>query len=703
MMDDASCDFDAAAPQGDGLKPDPDKDQMLQHLTLLHGRALVGRIEITSLSTDEQKRPRTRFFGVDELEAAVEYAAAINAEHGRNVYVGAALRHDDVRPGKAATDDDFQCVYVAWADADDAQQVEHARKVYRDRGLTPSFVVVTGRAPETRAQMYWPLEEPITDIEVHRATERGIAQSLGTDRSVCTGKQLMRLGGSVAWPKKNKPGRMLERTELIRPSGAAAEFSLEQLSRAFPPIARGDAAAGPIPEMETARTGSLGLDERIMDGREGYAFRLTRGHLHELLGTTGAAPTPDELYASVAPVFLAKTDQTRGGRGPKFLMQKCVEAVRAFHAGQIPFARTLDEAVQSYARKAQPEPEPGQTEDGKPRFRFNLTFFNEIAEEHHKSWLVRDLFGAGEFSIAYGAPGSGKSVLLGDGACHVAAGLPWFGMRTQQCAVIYVAAERHRLVKRRMAAWRKHHGRNDIPVVVLDGLFNFATDTSHGDEIVRIAEHVRVVTGHAVGWLIIDTKAQVMGGADENSSRDISVLNRNIAAIQQTGAHVTIVDHTPQADPTRMKGNGGLAGAADGSFLVIKENGVRVLRIGSKAPNDGPDNIEIVFGLEGVVLGVNADGEQTEAPVVVPAQRTESDPKPDDARHKGDGAGPQGANQKAVMAALRKAKGRPLGLTALAAMIGKDNSAVTHAVTALKAKGLVREVGDDGPKRWVLA
>jgi hypothetical protein len=103
------------------------------------------------------------------------------------------------------------------------------------------------------------------------------------------------------------------------------------------------------------------------------------------------------------------------------------------------------------------------------------------------------------------------------------------------------------------------------------------------------------------------------------------------------------------------------------------------------------------------VLGVNADGEQTEAPVVVPAQRTESDPKPDDARHKGDGAGPQGANQKAVMAALRKAKGRPLGLTALAAMIGKDNSAVTHAVTALKAKGLVREVGDDGPKRWVLA
>ena len=41
---------------------------------------------------------------------------------------------------------------------------------------------------------------------------------------------------------------------------------------------------------------------------------------------------------------------------------------------------------------------------------------------------------------------------------HVAAGLPWFGRRVSQGAVLYIAAERAALVERRMAALRLHHG-----------------------------------------------------------------------------------------------------------------------------------------------------------------------------------------------------------------------------------------------------
>lgn len=346
---------------------------------------------------------------------------------------------------------------------------------------------------------------------------------------------------------------------------------------------------------------------------------------------------------------------------------------------------------------ADAEPLP-PAEDGTPQFRFNLTFYDDIPEEHHKTWLIRDVFGSDEFSIVYGAPGSGKSVLMGDAAAHVAAGLPWFGRKTQACAVLYVAAERHKLVKRRLAAWRKHHGILSLPLIILDGLFSFATDTSHGDEIVRIAEHVYQTTGVRVGWVIIDTKAQVMGGADENSSKDTSILNNNIARIQRIPAHVSIVDHTPQADPTRMKGNGGLAGAADGSFLVQKQGAVRTFDVGSKAPNDGPDTISITFTLQGVQLGVNEDGDKTEAPVVLEADRADQPNEPESAQRRGP-------LQEKIMTAVGQAArdGQTLGFTRLVAMTGSKDGALGIALRKLCDRGELIEVPNEkGGKFWTL-
>lgn len=427
-------------------------------------------------------------------------------------------------------------------------------------------------------------------------------------------------------------------------------------------------------------------------------------------GAQRAPVAPAERVAAIAPgtwhentrdlvarmVREGASDETVAAIAPKFTEPGYThqETVTEF----LSHARTA-RAKWGYQPKdlaAHYEPLPA-ADDGRPRFRFNLTFFDDIGEEHHKGWLIRDLFGDNELSVVYGAPGSGKSVLMGDAACHVAAGLAWFGRRTQQCAILYVAAERHKLVKRRMAAWRKHHGILNLPIVVLDGLFDFASNTAHGDEIARIAEHVSEATGHRVGWVIIDTKAQVMGGKDENSSQDVSVLNSNIARIQQTGAHVTVVDHTPQSDPTRPKGNGGLLGAADGSFLVLKEGKARTLTIGSKAPNDGPDDIEIAFSLEGVVLGINAEGEKTEAPVVVAAQRapaTTSEPAP---------AQPLGSLQQKIMTAVVQAArdGQKLGFNRLMAMTGSDNGNVGKALRKLCDRGLIIEVPtEEGGKFW---
>jgi hypothetical protein len=256
------------------------------------------------------------------------------------------------------------------------------------------------------------------------------------------------------------------------------------------------------------------------------------------------------------------------------------------------------------------------------RSTLRLTLFGDIEIEHRKDWLISKLFGAGEISCTYGFPGCGKSVVLGDAAAYVAAGLPWFGRKVKQGAVLYVAAERGGLVKRRFAAWRKRHNLDGLPIGVLEGAFDLVGSLECVDEIIAAGRELVEHSGCALVWIIIDTKARVMGGGDPNSDRDIQILIASAMRLQDALGypHVTIVDHVPHGSPERMKGSGALAGAVDGSFLVRKDGDVRSVTVGSKPPNDGPEEFELLFRLESEVLGTDDDGQETTAPVVVAAK-----------------------------------------------------------------------------------
>ena len=560
----------------------PEKSLMLQHLTLLFGRALNGRIEITGIHTDDLARPRakTRFFRLDELEDACDYAAEINAEPGRNVYFGAALRNEDVFPGKAADDDDFLCAYAIWADADDAEQLKNAREAYRLKRVIPPFIVVTGRTPSTRAQMWWPLETPIDDIDELRAVLRGVAAVLKTDPKVCTGKQLMRLAGSVNWPKKHD--RVLERTEVVMLEDAQRGFELAQLKNAFPPLARGEASGEGIADVEVAHGGALGLEEKITDGREGYAFRLVRAHLREFIGTTGAEPSPDELYRSVAPVYLKRVDLVRPGRGPEFLKQKCAEALRAYHAGQIPGMRSLEEAVLSWAGQAQdashnpvaPDDEFEEAEREEEDDLYEVLSIADLRALPDIEWLVEDAIPMESLGFIYGPPGSFKSFVCYDLALSLACGLSTWLERPMRSAggVLYIAHEGASGAKKRIDAWKMARGVEDDP---------------HGFHLIRKslsfmqADHVdrleRTVAAHVakhgpVGLVFVDTVSRVLPGADENLQKDMTVFVAACDRLRERfGAAVIGVHHTNKAGD--MRGSTVFLGQGDFVFRVEKDEG----------------------------------------------------------------------------------------------------------------------------------
>ena len=267
---------------------------------------------------------------------------------------------------------------------------------------------------------------------------------------------------------------------------------------------------------------------------------------------------------------------------------------------------------------------------------FRLTLFADIAAEHHKEWLIEDLLAVGEMSCWYGFPGSGKSVVIGDGAAHVAAKKPWFGRPVRQGAVLYLAAERSALVKRRLAAWRKHHQIDGIPLGVLDGgAFDLFSSNLHADHVV--AHGLELARHHEteVVWVIVDTKAQVMGAGNPNEDVDIMQLVANLKYIQtRLGMpHLTIVDHVPYSSPDRMRGSGALGGSIDASFLIKRVGTERLITIGSKEPNDGPEELEVRFTLLSVDLGQDKHGKVTWVPVVVEAVGDAVGDKPETTRH----------------------------------------------------------------------
>lgn len=274
------------------------------------------------------------------------------------------------------------------------------------------------------------------------------------------------------------------------------------------------------------------------------------------------------------------------------------------------------------------------------RERFEKTWFDEIKEGEPKVFIIKGAFGEREFTTVSGLPGTGKSVIVTDAACHVATGREWHGHKVKQGLVVYVAAERKKLTERRMMAFRKHHGVQDVPLLVIGGRLDFTKDLKDARDLIAAIKEAELATGLACVWVIIDTLTRVFGAGDQNASKDMSRFVQACDEIlAETTAHVTAIHHSAWSGE-RGKGAIDLDGAVDASFMVKKSAGGKY-KLVCDGTNDGEEGDVVNFTMTGIVLGQDEDGEDTTAPVVVTA-------KPDTALTSG---GPSGMNAK-VLAAL---------------------------------------------------
>jgi hypothetical protein len=505
----------------------PDIDAMRQHVEHLFGGYLdgchEGLIELawTETRPDESGRYRlknARMYGTDELEELVEEAARLNSQPMCNVYIGAALRHPDTPPFGRAQDKDAWALTCAYSDLDDPGAAIAAKDIY---GLDkPNLVVVTGRAPHIRAQTWWRLEEPIKDAEWWPGLLRGIAKKLNADSTVTNPSRVMRLAGSIAWPVKD--GRTVELTTIAPLKEPGASFyAIEHLARVFPPIINGPGQIVSQPVQHS--TNSLGLSDKITDGREGYMRDTISACLIEFIGTNGCAPSPQELFDLAWPQYERKVDLTRAGRGMQEFSEKCAYTVARFERGDIRGIESLEKAVEVFRRKqiskpaAAPYVAPEVSSDDRPIHVPDLTGAPAPREWIADSWIPK-----GVITGLSGDGGMGKTLLAQQLLYAAGTGGEWLGMAIPRMRALGVFCEddrdelhrRHDAIKAAQghAIGNPYEGVWLWPRVGSDNLL-VTFDKDNRPALSPFFEAIKKhVLEHKIELLVLDTIADLFGG-----------------------------------------------------------------------------------------------------------------------------------------------------------------------------------------------
>lgn len=177
-------------------------------------------------------------FRLDRIDDAVAFAIWINLK-GCNVYVGATLKRADT-PAKGRTGSEHAALATCLPVDMDGSFCDGARKLAVI--AKPQLVVITGRAPETRGQL-WIRINPTDDITLWSEVNLRSVHFSGGDRNALGTYRLMRLAGSISFPSPQKLERGYGVELTCTRSVNAPAYDLSELLDRFPAVARGGASS----------------------------------------------------------------------------------------------------------------------------------------------------------------------------------------------------------------------------------------------------------------------------------------------------------------------------------------------------------------------------------------------------------------------------------------------------------------------------
>jgi hypothetical protein len=263
-----------------------------------------------------------------------------------------------------------------------------------------------------------------------------------------------------------------------------------------------------------------------------------------------------------------------------------------------------------------------QTETLAKPLKFPIIAASAFSQGQAPSWIIKNIIPRAELVVLFGEAGSGKSFLALDIAASIALGTPWRGNRTKKGRAVYLVAEGGGGFRKRLTAYAMHNEINldDLDLHIIHATPNFL-EKADAVEIARTIASVGVVD-----IVFVDTFAQVMPGANENSSDDVGKALAHCRAIHRvTGAVVVLVHHSGKDASRGARGWSGLRAAADAEIEVTRSVNGRVAKISKQ--KDGEDGSQFGFDLQVVGVGVDEDGDVIDSCVVIEAEIASTESK----------------------------------------------------------------------------
>lgn len=251
-----------------------------------------------------------------------------------------------------------------------------------------------------------------------------------------------------------------------------------------------------------------------------------------------------------------------------------------------------------------------RVESDKARSRLGVLHLAEaIKGAKSNPYLVKGLVDRGTLVVRYGPANSGKTALEIDMAMHVATGRPYDGRAVNSGLVIYLAAEGGRGVRNRLKAWLKANKADNpgkIPFFLILGQVDLLNGKKGADLLISAIREAEQQCGQPCVYLVIDTLSRALAGGDENSSKDMGLLVKNVDAIRQiVGCTITLIHHTGKDRDRGARGHSLLLGAVDTEMEVEGMNGSGAVRVTKQ--RDLPIEKERYFKLESVDIGWDDD------------------------------------------------------------------------------------------------
>lgn len=246
---------------------------------------------------------------------------------------------------------------------------------------------------------------------------------------------------------------------------------------------------------------------------------------------------------------------------------------------------------------------------GKFNIRSHADFAGQVRSVR---WIVKDFLPAATLGVLFGESGSGKTFASYDLCAAVCRGIEWNGKRVTKGRVLYVVAEGVAGFVNRIKAYCHQQGikPSDVDMDVISDL------TPNLLEPAQITDLIKdIKQREPYDLIVMDTFAQVMPGANENSGEDVGKALAECKRIHRhTGAMVLLVHHSGKDASKGARGWSGLRAAADVELEVLRSDELRSISVTKL--KDGQDGAQIGFKLHTVILGEDEDGDDITSCIV---------------------------------------------------------------------------------------